>query len=123
MNHEIIPDPPFADSLQSHRADAWKLVKRQLLVGTILTGKIYYRAPYGVFFDAGVGFPVLIEVPEFGKPEGGMIFPEDYPAIGSLISGEIVGFRDETRQIVVVKTGNLLFYQQLSRNMGADEAA
>ncbi|AMJ66683.1 hypothetical protein AXW84_15535 [Hymenobacter sp. PAMC 26628] len=107
--------------MQSHRADAWELVKQQLLVGTILTGKIYYRAPYGVFFDAGVGFPVLIEVPEFGKPEGGMVFSEDYPALGSLISGEIAGFRDEMRQIVVVKIGNLLFYQQLSRTMGLDE--
>ena len=64
---------------------------------------------------------MLIEVPEFGKPEGGMVFPEDYPALGSLISGEIAGFRDEMRQIVVVKIGNILFYQQLSRKMGLDE--
>ncbi|RZK12849.1 MAG: hypothetical protein EOO56_27820 [Hymenobacter sp.] len=97
---KIVPNPPFAGSLFSEQQTAaWEALKRQLPLGTLLTGKIYIQAQFGVFYDAGLGFPVLINVPEFGKPDGGMVFPEDYPPLGSMMSGELCGFDEHNRQV------------------------
>lgn len=101
---KIVPNPPFANGLFSEQQTAtWEALKQQLPLGTLLTGKIYIQAQFGVFYDAGLGFPVLINVPEFGKPEGGMLFPADYPPLGSSMSGEVCGFDENNRQIRVAK--------------------
>jgi hypothetical protein len=101
---KFVSNPPFADGLfsEQHTA-AWEALKEQLLLGTILTGKVYIQAQFGVFYDAGLGFPVLINVPEFGKPEGGMIFPDDYPALESTISGYLAQFDERNRQLRTIK--------------------
>ncbi|MGI4762592.1 MAG: hypothetical protein ACRYF0_17920 [Janthinobacterium lividum] len=75
-------------------------MKKEVPLGTILSGSIYARMPFGVFYDAGVGFPVLLQVTEFGKP--GMNFPNDYPELDSAISGRLAGFSDDNRQVRVV---------------------
>jgi len=104
MNWKIIDNPPFAESLfTDQKTAAWEALKQQMPLGTKLTGPVYIQAPFGVFYDAGLGFPVLINVTDFGKPEGGMIFPEDYPPLGSSMSGEVRGFDENNRQIRVVR--------------------
>jgi hypothetical protein len=101
---KIIPNPPFAGGLFSEQQTAaWEALKEQLPLGTILTGKVYIQAQFGVFYDTGLGFPVLINVPEFGKPEGGMTFPDDYPALESTMSGYLAQFDDCTRQLRTIK--------------------
>jgi hypothetical protein len=103
-NWKIVPNPPFADGLFSEQQTAaWEALKQQMPLGTRVTGSVYIQAPFGVFYDAGLGFPVLINVTDFGKPEGGMQFPNDYPPLGSSMSGEVWGFDENNRQIRVAK--------------------
>ena len=82
---------------------AWEALKQQLPLGILLTGTVYIQAPFGVFYDAGLGFPVLINVPELSRPEGGLLFPGDYPPLGSMMSGELWGFDERNRQVRVAK--------------------
>ena len=97
-------NPPFNElvSRGPDRAAEWEALKQRLPLRTTLTGKIFARAPFGVFFDAGLGFPVLIKVHEFCKPKkGGVIWPDDYPALGSQIGEQFGWFDDYNRQIGV----------------------
>ena len=123
MAFEIIDNPPFAlVSREAHRADEWKQLKQQLLLGTVLSGKIFARAHFGVFFDAGVGFPALMEIGSFIiLKEGPTIFPDDYPELNSVMTGEIVGFRDNNRQIEVVKDYNALINPDISGRLRYQE--
>lgn len=104
MNWKIIDNPPFSEGLFTpDKTVAWEALKQELPLGTRLTGPVYIQAPFGVFYDAGLGFPVLINVPEFCKPEGGMQSPDDYPPLGSDMSGEVCGFDENNRQIRVAR--------------------
>ncbi|MGI4761802.1 MAG: hypothetical protein ACRYF0_13930 [Janthinobacterium lividum] len=100
---QFVTDPPFVDGLFSkQQTAAWATLKEQLPLGTILTGRVYIQAQFGVFYDAGLGFPVLINVPEFSKL-GGIVFPDDYPALESTMSGYLVQFDDGNRQLRTIK--------------------
>lgn len=116
MTFEIIANPPFAGliSREAHRADEWNQLKQQLPLGTVLTGEIFARTLFGVLFNSGHGFPVLMRIPDFGiiKP-GGMIFPDDYPDLGNIISGQLCEFDKRNRQLVVCRLG-------LHPNLGVD---
>ena len=107
MTWETIENAPFSDdpfSRQEHKAAEWELLKKQLPFGSILTGKIYSRTYFGIFYDAGVGFPARMNVTAFGIiKEGGMVFPDDYPALGSEMKGQFNGFDEHHRQLVVIK--------------------
>ncbi|MGI4874655.1 MAG: DUF433 domain-containing protein [Janthinobacterium lividum] len=95
----IIPNPPFADGLFSEpQTAAWEALKQRLPLGSVLTGKVYIQAPFGVFYDTGLGFPVLMNVTEFGKLKGPILFPEEYPALGSDMTGYLAQF-DDNRQL------------------------
>ncbi|GAB2847110.1 hypothetical protein [Hymenobacter ruber] len=113
MIFETIDNLPF-DSLisrEAHRVDEWNHLKQQLPLGTVLTGEIFARTVFGVFFNSGHGFPVLMRIPDFGiiKP-GGMIFPDDYPDLKSTISGQFCGFDDRNRQLIVCRLGIEVFH-------------
>lgn len=106
---EFAANPPFSlnssDNTEQARV-AWEQVQQQLPAGTMLSGRVFARTHFGVFYDAGVGFPVRINVTDFGKPEGVMVFPEDYPTLNSFMRGEVSGFEDRgegRRQIVTVR--------------------
>ncbi|RYE90819.1 MAG: hypothetical protein EOO37_01995 [Cytophagaceae bacterium] len=101
LNWEISDHYPFSEDLFSpENTVQWELLKNSLALETVLTGAVYIKAPFGVFFDAGVGFPVLLEVIHFGKERAA--FPEDYPELSSEISGRLVGFAEGNRQLHVV---------------------
>jgi ribosomal protein S1 len=100
---EVISDHPFShDFLSGEYTAQWEQLKQQLPIGSLLTGKVWARMPFGVFFDAGVGFPVLLEVIHFGKKR--VHFPDDYPELASQISGRLVGFDKDNRQLRVTNT-------------------
>jgi ribosomal protein S1 len=82
----------------------WDALKQRLRIGSVITGKVIYQARFGVFVDAGLGFPALMRVTEFGviKP-GGLAFPDDYPALGSAISGQFCGFDERNRQLDICR--------------------
>lgn len=70
---------PFAGdpySKQNHNGAEWELLKQNLSIGSIISGKIYARVVFGVFYDAGLGFPVRMNITDFGVyKEGGMVLP------------------------------------------------
>jgi hypothetical protein len=108
MRWESIENPPFLVYLpappQWPATPAWLHLKQRLPLGTILTGTVFTQAIFGVFFDAGVGFPVRMNITDFGiETEQGMQFPADYPALNSKITGVLGGFDERNRQLVVRK--------------------
>lgn len=106
MTWEVSEKYPFVADLFSAESTArWETMKQRVSTGALLTGKIYARTVFGVFLDAGLGFPVLMTVTDFGKPEGGMIFPDDYPALESIISGYLGGFHEHNRQVTIRSIG------------------
>ncbi len=107
MLFEITGSPPFKDLVlrDAARADEWHQLKHRLRLGTVLSGRIFARALFGIFFDSGHGFPVLLRVLDFGKPEGNMKWPDDYPSLESETSGQLCDFNDLDSQIVVCRQG------------------
>ncbi|MDJ0366382.1 hypothetical protein QMK33_14585 [Hymenobacter sp. H14-R3] len=96
-------NPPFADGLFSEQQTAaWETLKKQLPLGTILTGKVYIQTQFGVFYNAELGFPVLLRVVEFNVKQGPILFPDDYPALDSVLTGRLVGFDNGNRQLDVM---------------------
>ncbi len=94
-NWEIVDNPPFQELIDPGAASvAWELLKATTEMGAVLTGDVFMRAPFGVFFDAGLGFPALMEVTEFDPPT--------LPALGKAVSGRLWGFNDANRQVRVV---------------------
>ena len=82
----------------------WELLKQQLSIGTVLSGRIFARTIYGIFFDVGMGFPAQMNVTDFGiVKKDGTIFPDDYPALCSEISGRFAGFDDDDQRLKVVR--------------------
>ena len=100
MLGEVLPDYPFShDFLSEEYTARWEQLKQQLPIGSLLTGKVCARMPFGVFFDSGVGFPVLLKVIHFGIER--VRFPEDYPELESVITGQLAGFAEDNRQLHV----------------------
>jgi hypothetical protein len=104
---EFSANPPFDVTSFEAKGDAtnWELLKHQLFLGTILSGKIFARTYFGVFFDAGQGFPVRMNITDFGQPEGNMKWPDDYPALDTEISGVFNAFDEHHYQLVVIRLG------------------
>jgi ribosomal protein S1 len=101
MLGEVLPNHPFSHDLFTEEQTAkWEQLKQRLPIGSLLTGKVWARMPFGAFFDAGVGFPVLLEVIYFGKERAR--FPEDYPELASELSGRLAGFDNSNRQLRVI---------------------
>jgi len=103
-----IENPPFlidGPRVQSEaKSHAWQQVKQELAIGQVLTGKVFTQVIFGVFFDAGIGFPVRMNITDFGiETVEGLRFPEDYPALQSSISGKLAGFDESHHQLVVQK--------------------
>jgi ribosomal protein S1 len=101
-----IESPPFLIDVPQVPSEAtsraWQQVKQELKIGSVLTGKVFTQVIFGVFFDAGLGFPVRMNITDFGiRTVEGLQFPEDYPALQSSISGKLAGFDERTHQIVV----------------------
>jgi len=69
--------------------DEWDALKQHLPIGSIITGKVVRQFPFGVFVDAGLGFPVLMHHGSFAR---GTRFPDDYPPLDSELAGQLLGF-------------------------------
>ena len=61
----------------------------------------WWRSPFGVWLDIGVGHPALLLVPEMEGAQRHRITFDDYPAIGRTLEGRIVGI-DEVRCAISV---------------------
>ncbi len=60
-------------------------------VGTCVQGRVRAVAPFGVFVELAPHVQALLEVPYFSGPKAER-FPEDYPAVGTLVSATILWF-------------------------------
>lgn len=76
-------------------------VQAQLVVGQPIAGVVVARAPFGVFLDVGVSLPALLLVPEMEGAQQRRIVFDDYPAIGSIVEGRVVGFSESWCEIGV----------------------
>ncbi|MDO7876985.1 DUF433 domain-containing protein [Hymenobacter sp. ASUV-10] len=122
LNWRFSDDVPFngpSSETSAERAIRWEGLKQQVSPGTPVSGRVFIQAPFGVFFDAGLGFSLLLEILDFGFP--GIIFPDDYPALDSIITGEVAGFRDDNKQIAVVKDYAAIFNPDLSERLRYQE--
>jgi hypothetical protein len=103
-----IDNPPFVlegpQGQSAAEAHAWHHAKQALTIGQVLTGQVFAQAVFGVFFDAGLAFPVRMNITDFGiglVRNKGVRFPNDYPALQSRISGKLAGFDEIHHQFVV----------------------
>jgi ribosomal protein S1 len=78
--------------------DEWEALKQRFPVGSIITGKVVHQAVFGVFVDAGLGFPFLMHHGSFAQDTR---FPDDYPPLHSELAGRILGFHDGSREIII----------------------
>lgn len=93
-------DDPFSDGA----TEIWEYLKSKYKMGDTIRGAVVHQAPYGVFLDAGLGFHVLLEVPEFEHAETKrFIFPDDYPRLGTVIEANLTVFQENGRQIYVTQ--------------------
>lgn len=53
---------PTSDKNEQEKQGMWNALRSELKVGTSLTGKIFYKAPYGVHLDVGLSFPALLRI-------------------------------------------------------------
>jgi hypothetical protein len=117
MRWKSVENPPFLIDTSHVKSEAkiraWQQLKNELTIGEVITGRVFTQAILGVFFDAGVGFPVRMNITDFGKETvHGMQFPEDYPALNSIITGKRAGFDDGNYQVVVRKLEEDASYYQ-----------
>ena len=105
MSYRVLDelDRLFPGYLTAAGQDAWQRVKLEHPVQSMLTGRVVARFPFGVFLDAGIGFPILLLTTEMSN-----LTPEEYRTvylqgkccvIGEEMSGRIAGFNDNSHQI------------------------
>ena len=69
--------------------EQWPTVRLSLSVGQIISGRVISKAPFGVWLDIGVAFPALLLVVNMAEAKGRKIACEEFPNIGSSVSGRI----------------------------------
>ncbi|MFO0808881.1 MAG: S1 RNA-binding domain-containing protein [Gemmataceae bacterium] len=77
----------------------WDQVKASVPVGTEVSGRVVGCQPFGVFVDLGLGFPGLLEVPEFAEPPARSRGMEGYPAVDAVITARVLQHVDSGRQL------------------------
>ncbi len=77
----------------------WEKLKEKVKIGDFLIGKVSRHRPFGVFVDLEeTPFDGLIQIVDFG-PNLNVESPHDYPEIGQLVKGEVLGFKETGHQI------------------------
>jgi ribosomal protein S1 len=88
----------FPDWREESALLRWSEVLGELSVGQAITGKVVARAQFGVWLDIGVSFPALLLVPNMKDAKSRRISFDEYPVLGSQVSGRIVSL-GETGEI------------------------
>jgi ribosomal protein S1 len=77
----------------------WNKVKAAVPVGADVSGRVVSCQPFGVFVDLGLGFPGLLEVPEFADPTARSGGAEGFPAVGAPVSAWVLQHVDHSQQL------------------------
>lgn len=79
-------------------AQNWKELQQSLPAGSLVSCMVTRHAPFGVFAKIpGVPLDGLIQITDF-RDEGRMTVDE-YPAIGSVLTASVLGFKESGCQI------------------------
>ena len=78
---------------------AWDAAKQQLNIGSVVTGIVIAKAPFGAWIDLDVGFPALLEIVcvEGMTPE--RYQADDWCPLGSQVKAYVGTFNDRNHQI------------------------
>ncbi len=80
-------------------APMWEAAKQRFPVGRVVRGTVIDHRPFGIFVD--LSDPVatgLVQITDF--VDEGRMSPEQYPAVGELITAVVLGHtREERKQI------------------------
>lgn len=77
---------------------AWESLRQSLPVGAMLRGIVTRHLPFGIFVDIdGIPFTGLVQITDF--KDSGKMTVEEYPPVGSVIVGIVLGFMDSGKQI------------------------
>jgi ribosomal protein S1 len=94
----------FGKYLAPDRELEWQSAKASLPAGSRISGTVVARYIFGLFVDIGVGFPALLPITQFDPPPRRRpVVIEDYPAVGSPVTGRSVAFDEERRQIGITQ--------------------
>lgn len=77
--------------------ETWREVKQQLLVGSMIEGRVIRHEAYGVFVDIGLECEGLIQIVDISDDRP--VTPEDYPPIGTRVVARVLGFKENNRQV------------------------
>lgn len=106
----------FNEPFSREATEAWERLKKTYKPGDLLSGRVIRQKPYGVFFDAGLGFLVLLEAAEFQNASSNQSSSlADYPPVGSIVSGRLTDFTDRNRQVRVSQRFEELESQRAER--------
>lgn len=91
-------DPAWRDDLRARFSDweteaalaRWPEVRASLTPGQSLSGEVVAHAHFGIWLDAGLGFPVLLLITRMTGIPKSPDYRESYPAIGSTVEGRLV---------------------------------
>jgi len=76
----------------------WETLKHSLKAGSRVGGIVTRHAPFGIFVEIkGVPFAGLIQITDF--KDGGRMSAEEYPPVGAMIEGVVLGFKESGQQI------------------------
>ncbi|MFK7777107.1 MAG: S1 RNA-binding domain-containing protein [Gimesia sp.] len=79
--------------------DSWAELKSSLKPGMKLTGTITRHESYGFFVAIpNVDFEGLVQITDI-TDEKGRLSPSDYPQVGTLIEGVVLGFQETGHEI------------------------
>ena len=75
----------------------WEEAKQRFPVGRVVRGTVIAHCPFGIFVDLGDQVATgLVQITEF--LDGGRMTPEQYPAVGSMVTAVVLGHTDERRR-------------------------
>ncbi|MFL6114877.1 MAG: S1 RNA-binding domain-containing protein [Catenulispora sp.] len=77
----------------------WEQVKVAVPVGAEVSGRVVACQPFGVFVDLGLGFPGLLEAPEFGGATARSRGMGGFPAVGSVLTARVLQHIDHNQQL------------------------
>ena len=77
---------------------AWSSFRGSHNPGSVVSGQVVLRLPYGFWLDLGGVFG-LVEIICFRDGPGPPVHVEDFPAIGSSVEAVVLGFHDASNEV------------------------
>ena len=91
-------------------ASDWERVKAAVPIGTEVSGRVVSCQPFGVFVGLGLGFPGLLEVPEFGDAAARPRGADGFPGVGEVLTARVLQHMNHNQQLRLTRRP---FRQQL----------